>query len=235
MPERVFLLQLLRANCSILFEDQAPIKVATIVPYRIVVLSGTTGKILLSWDGTSGNDFARFVTETEMRLARYLDSGGYKARAEGAANGSRLERLETALEEQKRRNEELGEKLEKLELQRVEALEMENANLRREKEMWVLGLGKLREAVASLFETPRKREDYKTKDSIDVLIAQLREKLQNSVEPISYSNWESLEERVRELEAWMGDHTCSTADDTSETWSEVGAGGDDTSCFAYGQ
>jgi hypothetical protein len=185
MSERAVYLQMIRENCSILFQEHAPIDVVTIHPDRIVVLSGTTGNILLSWDGTGPHHLARFVTETRCRLGKHLESGRYKGRADGDGNAARLERLEKALEEQrrvnrelvarlerqektleeqKRRNEELVEKLEKLELKRVEALEMENANLRREKEDWVLELRTLRGEMAPVIAEFWKRGDVKRTD-----------------------------------------------------------------------
>jgi predicted nuclease with TOPRIM domain len=204
MPERAFFLQLLRANCSILFQDQAPIDVVTIAPYRILVLSGTTGKVLMSWNGSGHDDFAKFVTETEVRLRKHLEGGGYKGRSQV-----------DSLEELKRRNNELVERMAKM---RVSELERQNAELRGEKEGWVSELGKLRGEVATVLEEFKKRGD-----TMDKVVDTVSEKVQSYVGTISYNNWESLEARVRELETWMGDHTCSTADDTPETWSEVGS------------
>jgi chromosome segregation ATPase len=117
MPARAFYLQLLQANCNILFQDHAPIAVVTSANYRILVLSGTTGEILLSWDGTSHGDFEKFITQTEQRLAKHLEAGRYKGKPKDSDNEqkkkrnaelvARIERQEKELLDGKKKNDEL--------------------------------------------------------------------------------------------------------------------------------
>ncbi|KAA8914995.1 hypothetical protein FN846DRAFT_1018055 [Sphaerosporella brunnea] len=133
MPERLVYINLIQANCDVLFSEHAPVHVVTRLDngqHRIVVLSSKTGQVLLERWGTSHGDFSQFCTYTEERLGVHIAEGWYK--------GER--KADQKLEEEKRRNEKVEAEVEKLNREKEEELqEVKRANeaLIQEKQVWL--------------------------------------------------------------------------------------------------
>jgi BMFP domain-containing protein YqiC len=244
MPARAFYLQLLQANCNILFQDHAPIAVVTSANYRILVLSGTTGEMLLIWHGTSHGDFEKFVTLTEQRLAKHLEAGRYKVKPKDSDNEqnkrnaelvARIERQEKELLDGKKKNDELMAMIADLEQKKRNAELV--ARIERQEKALLDGKKKNDELMAMIADLEQKRkEDFETAfRGMNVELRALRREIAPAIEDLKKRKsqgdgmWEyvdgvernlrSLAARFEELGArMMGDHEPATP----ETWSEVG-------------